>query len=203
MASISKCRTTRACAAANACHLRVNSLLKTLQRVIPSRSPEEKQEIAELAAELAKLGRIDNLDMTGSTWGLVFTESTASSAGKVGPFIGRTEQVIPESSAAPALCPYNLGGLCSHRQAIKLPASVRICMLDVQEFPSDQPGKYVNKLYLGPVTASLLADYKQTTRERIDVSFVNLSVTAGPFKWTKVGEKQSSSLAPVAFIGLG
>ena len=33
---------------------------------------------------------------------------------------------------------------------------------------------------------SLLADYKQSTAERIDVSFVYLQVEAGPFKWKKV-----------------
>ena len=58
----------------------------------------------------------------------------------------------------------------------------------LKEFPSDRPGQYINKLYLGPVTASLLADYELTSPERIVVSFVNITVAAGPFKWTKVSK---------------
>jgi len=49
--------------------------------------------VVAVAEEMAKLNRIDPLDMTGSRWELVFTESMASSSGKIGPFVCRTEQV--------------------------------------------------------------------------------------------------------------
>ena len=58
-----------------------------------ARSPEEKQQVVKVAEELAALDKVDQLDMTGSRWELVFTESLASSSGKIGPFVGRTEQV--------------------------------------------------------------------------------------------------------------
>ena len=49
--------------------------------------------MAAVAQELGDLKRIDKVDLAGSRWKLVFTESTASSSGKIGPFVGRTEQV--------------------------------------------------------------------------------------------------------------
>jgi len=59
------------------------------------KTPEEKQRVVAVAEEMAKLNRIDPLDMTGSRWELVFTESMASSSGKIGPFVCRTEQEFP------------------------------------------------------------------------------------------------------------
>ena len=56
----------------------------------------------------------------------------------------------------------------------------------MQEFPDDQAGQYINWCYLGPLTLSLLADYKQSSPERIDVSFQYIQVEAGFFKWRKV-----------------
>lgn len=56
----------------------------------------------------------------------------------------------------------------------------------MQEFPANQPGQYINWCYLGPLSLSLLANYKQSTPDRIDVSFVYLQVEAGFFKWKKV-----------------
>ena len=58
------------------------------------RSPEEKKAVAEIANELGELNQVEPVDLAGSRWRLVFTESTASSSGKIGPFVGRTEQVL-------------------------------------------------------------------------------------------------------------
>ena len=55
-----------------------------------------------------------------------------------------------------------------------------------QEFPADKPGQYINWLYLGPVSISLLADYSQAKPDRIDVSFVWLQVQLGALKFKRV-----------------
>ena len=54
-----------------------------------------------------------------------------------------------------------------------------------QEFPADKPNQYINWLYLGPASISLLADYKQEN-ERIIVSFQYIQVELGIWKWRKV-----------------
>ena len=63
--------------------------------LVSCRSPDEKKAVAAVADELGELKQIDPVELAGSRWRLVFTESTASSSGKIGPFIGRTEQVLP------------------------------------------------------------------------------------------------------------
>lgn len=70
------------------------------------RSDEEKRAVAAVVKELADLKRIDPLNLAGSRWKLVFTESTASSSGKIGPFIGRTEQVIITACSVGMLLSY-------------------------------------------------------------------------------------------------
>lgn len=60
-----------------------------------SRRAEEKEAIANVALSLSELDRKDITDMTGSKWKLVFTESVSTSAGKLGPFVGKVIQVLP------------------------------------------------------------------------------------------------------------
>lgn len=56
----------------------------------------------------------------------------------------------------------------------------------MQEFPSDQPGKYINKLDLGLLKANLLAEYKHEANNKINVKFVDITFQLGPFKINRV-----------------
>ncbi|KAK9825275.1 hypothetical protein WJX74_004899 [Apatococcus lobatus] len=51
-----------------------------------------------------------------------------------------------------------------------------------QEFPADQPGKYINKLDLGLLKANLLAEYNYVANNKINVKFVDITFSLGPFK---------------------
>ncbi|CAK0742332.1 hypothetical protein CVIRNUC_001389 [Coccomyxa viridis] len=61
-------------------------------------SEEQAKHIDDLIKQLESTGQLDDLDLTGSTWRLLYTTSKASSSGKIGPFIGRVTQVFPEDS---------------------------------------------------------------------------------------------------------
>lgn len=56
----------------------------------------------------------------------------------------------------------------------------------MQEFPADQPGKYINKLDLGLLKANLLAEYKYEANNKINVKFVDITFLLGPFKINRV-----------------
>ncbi len=58
------------------------------------RSPAEAQQIADLIRELETVGGLQELNLAGTSWRLLYTSSTASSSGKLGPFIGRVSQVF-------------------------------------------------------------------------------------------------------------
>ncbi|CAL5219426.1 g1255 [Coccomyxa viridis] len=62
------------------------------------RTEEEAARIAGLLGQLESTGQLDDLDLTGSTWRLLYSTSKGSSSGKIGPFIGRVTQVFPEDS---------------------------------------------------------------------------------------------------------
>ncbi|KAK9847180.1 hypothetical protein WJX84_012392 [Apatococcus fuscideae] len=51
-----------------------------------------------------------------------------------------------------------------------------------QEFPADQPGKYINKLDLGLLKAKLLAEYEYVADNKINVKFVDITFFLGPFQ---------------------
>ncbi len=57
------------------------------------RSPTQAQQISELINELETEGQLEDIKLTGTQWRLVYTSSTASSSGKIGPFIGRVFKV--------------------------------------------------------------------------------------------------------------
>ena len=56
----------------------------------------------------------------------------------------------------------------------------------MQEFPAEQPGKYINKLDLGLLKANLLAEYKYEANNKINVKFVDITFMLGPFKINRV-----------------
>ena len=58
------------------------------------RSAEQADHIAKLLKQLESTGQLDDLDLTGSTWRLLYSTSKGSSSGKIGPFIGRVTQVL-------------------------------------------------------------------------------------------------------------
>ncbi|BDA42824.1 hypothetical protein COCOBI_03-7170 [Coccomyxa sp. Obi] len=60
------------------------------------RSSAQAQQISELINELETKGQLEDIKLTGTQWRLVYTSSTASSSGKIGPFIGRVFQVFPQ-----------------------------------------------------------------------------------------------------------
>ena len=59
------------------------------------RTEEQARQIAKLLKQLESTGQLDDFDLTGSTWRLLYTTSKGSSSGKIGPFIGRVTQVLP------------------------------------------------------------------------------------------------------------
>ena len=56
----------------------------------------------------------------------------------------------------------------------------------LQEFPADQPGKYINKLDLGLLKAKLLAEYEYVADNKINVKFVDITFFLGPFQLNRV-----------------
>ena len=52
----------------------------------------------------------------------------------------------------------------------------------IQVFPEDKPGMYINKLQLGPVRADLLAQYKYSGSNRINVTFIDIAAFLGPLQ---------------------
>lgn len=82
----------------------INSLAKRQHALVYSfcacspqhfcRSEEQAHHIAKLLKQLESTGQLDDLDLTGSTWRLLYSTSKASSSGKIGPFIGRVTQVL-------------------------------------------------------------------------------------------------------------
>ncbi|KAK9816603.1 hypothetical protein WJX72_002625 [[Myrmecia] bisecta] len=48
----------------------------------------------------AREGSLQQLDLTSTTWRLVYTNSKGNSSGKLGPFIGRVTQVFPGDTPA-------------------------------------------------------------------------------------------------------
>lgn len=59
------------------------------------RTEEQAKHIAKLLKQLESTGQLDDFDLTGSTWRLLYTTSKGSSSGKIGPFIGSVTQVLP------------------------------------------------------------------------------------------------------------
>lgn len=59
------------------------------------RTSEQQTTIKHDIAELASSSGDSKLDLTGSHWTLRYSDSTSSSAGKLGPFIGYVEQEFP------------------------------------------------------------------------------------------------------------
>ena len=56
-----------------------------------------------------------------------------------------------------------------------------------QEFPRDRPGKYINWLYVGPITAELLANYELLpSKDKIKVWFDYIKFSLGPLSFKKV-----------------
>lgn len=58
------------------------------------RTQEQTEHIAQLLKQLERTGQLDDFDLAGSTWRLLYSTSKASSGGKFGPFIGRVTQVL-------------------------------------------------------------------------------------------------------------
>ena len=56
----------------------------------------------------------------------------------------------------------------------------------MQVFPADMPGQYINKVDFGLVKADLLANYKKTARDNINVDFVYIRFMLGPFTFKQV-----------------
>ena len=56
----------------------------------------------------------------------------------------------------------------------------------MQVFPADMPGQYINKVDFGLVKADLLASYRKTARDNIDVSFVYINFMLGPLSYKQV-----------------
>lgn len=48
----------------------------------------------DLVKELESTGSLEDLDLTGTEWDLVYSNSKGSSSGKIGPFVGRVKQVM-------------------------------------------------------------------------------------------------------------
>ena len=72
----------------------VYSFLYMLKIIYVCRTDEQAKHIAKLLKQLESTGQLDDLDLTGSTWRLLYSTSKASSSGKIGPFIGRVTQVM-------------------------------------------------------------------------------------------------------------
>ena len=150
--------------------------------LVAIRSPAQAQQITELVNELETKGQLQDISLTGTQWRLIYTSSTASSSGKIGPFIGRVFQVRHPV----------IGHAQLHKQAA-LPliwqpfahffARSFLCM---QVFPQDQPGQYINKVDFGLVKADLLANYKEPAPDRIDVTFEYINWQLGPLQFKQV-----------------
>lgn len=131
-------------------------------------SETQKQEVRKVLQELEDIGPGDirRKDLLGTEWTLLYTESSASSGGKVGPFVGQVDQAItlflPLRSM---MCP---------------PVCISIAL--VQIFPEDRPGVYVNRLKLGPITADLAANYVYSSSKQIDVSFIDIAAYLGSLR---------------------
>lgn len=61
--------------------------------IVRYRSESEARAIDGLIKDLESTGVLEDYDLTGTDWRLVYSSSTASSSGKIGPFIGRVSQV--------------------------------------------------------------------------------------------------------------
>ena len=70
-----------------------------LQTPSTRRSAIEASQIKELVKELESTGSLEDLDLTGTEWDLVYSNSKGSSSGKIGPFVGRVKQVLQKASA--------------------------------------------------------------------------------------------------------
>ena len=83
---------------------RVADLKQQLKKVAGSQGGLDLSEDAKAQAVdiLNKFETIDSareqLNLTGTRWKAVFTNSTSTSAGKFGPFLGKTDQVFPQSA---------------------------------------------------------------------------------------------------------
>ena len=58
------------------------------------RSSSESAEISQLLKQLEASGTLEDIDLAGTEWRLLYTESKGSSSGKIGPFIGQVTQVM-------------------------------------------------------------------------------------------------------------
>lgn len=135
--------------------------------------------MSELIKELETKGQLDDVKLRGTQWRLLYTTSTASSSGKIGPFIGRVFQVGHVLIGYPR---------CHEQAALCLDEAFKLMMslLSLQVFPQDQPGQYINKVDFGLVKADLLANYKQPAHDRIDVAFEYINWQLGPLQFKQV-----------------
>ncbi len=65
-----------------------------LQTPVTCRSEAEASAIKELVKELESTASLEDLDLSGTEWDLVYSNSKGSSSGKIGPFVGRVKQVM-------------------------------------------------------------------------------------------------------------
>jgi len=131
-------------------------------------SESQKQDVRDVLKELEALDsrEIRQKELGGSNWKLLYTESTGSSGGKVGPLVGQVDQ------------------------ATEFPCTSHCVLKDVtcqpfyalQVFPEDQPGIYIYKLQLGPIRADLSANYDYSGANKIDVSFIDIAAFLGPLQ---------------------
>ena len=136
--------------------------------------------MSNLLQQLESSGMLEDLDLAGTEWTLLYTESKGSSSGKIGPFVGRVSQVG--------------GALAAARLAwVTRCWAYRLLWFGLTEqvFPKEQPGQYINKVDFGLVQVDLLANYKNTAKDRILVSFKTIEYKLGPLRF-----KQVTSIVP-------
>ncbi len=140
------------------------------------RSSSEAADIAQLLQQLEESGTLEDLDLAGTEWRLLYTESKGSSSGKIaiGPFkfVGRVAQVGD--------------ALMQHTPRMHYMLLLLMPSLIEQVFPKEQPGQYINKVDFGLLQADLLANYKQTAKDRILVSFEYIEFKLGPLRFKQV-----------------
>lgn len=76
-------------------------------------SESQKEDVREVLKELEAIvpGNIRQKELLGSNWKLLYTESTGSSGGKVGPLVGQVDQVFPEDQPGIYINKLQLGPL--------------------------------------------------------------------------------------------
>ncbi len=60
---------------------------------------------------------------------------------------------------------------------------------DMQVFPEDSRGQYINEVDFGLVKADLLANHERSQKDRINVAFKWIRVMLGPLSFKKVNKQ--------------